>query len=148
MAEEQINSFINESEHIIEIEIDRLRDFQNHPFKVQDDDQMELLRRSIEKYGILTPLIVRPKLEGYYEIISGHRRRFAAKKLGYDFNYEYVDTYPMSQRVLPELKKNKLNNLADYFGITFRHHRALSDAFATAEVFIEMSKLEMKRKNK
>ncbi|MCQ2287406.1 MAG: ParB/RepB/Spo0J family partition protein [Bacteroidales bacterium] len=83
MAEEQINSFINESEHIIEIEIDRLRDFQNHPFKVQDDDQMELLRRSIEKYGILTPLIVRPKLEGYYEIISGHRRRFAAKKLGY-----------------------------------------------------------------
>lgn len=83
MAEEQINSFINESERIIEIEIDRLRDFQNHPFKVQDDEQMELLRRSIEKYGILTPLIVRPKLEGYYEIISGHRRRFAAKKLGY-----------------------------------------------------------------
>lgn len=44
---------------------------------------MKLLMESIEKFGILNPLIVRPMKEGVYEIISGHRRRFAAEKLGY-----------------------------------------------------------------
>ena len=41
------------------------------------------LQDSIKKYGVLNPLIVRPKIEGYYEIISGHRRKYAAEKLGY-----------------------------------------------------------------
>ena len=44
---------------------------------------MFLLQESIEKYGILNSLIVRPVLDGYYEIISGHRRKYAAEKLGY-----------------------------------------------------------------
>jgi len=68
---------------VIEIEIERLRDFHGHPFKVRDDDQMKSLRESIEKYGILTPLIVRPVPEGCYEIISGHRRKYIAKYLGF-----------------------------------------------------------------
>lgn len=50
----------NEDEKIIEIEIERLRSFKNHPFQVKDDNEMHLLKESIEKYGILTPLIVRP----------------------------------------------------------------------------------------
>ena len=56
----------NEDEKIIEIEIERLRSFKNHPFQVKDDNEMHLLKESIEKYGILTPLIVRPvpDLEG------------------------------------------------------------------------------------
>ena len=70
-------------EMVIEIEIERLRDFHGHPFKVRDDDQMKSLRESIEKYGILTPLIVRPVPEGCYEIISGHRRKYIAKYLGF-----------------------------------------------------------------
>ena len=70
-------------EMVIEIEIERLRDFHGHPFKVQDDDQMKSLRESIEKYGILTPLIVRPVPEGCYEIISGHRRKYIAQYLGF-----------------------------------------------------------------
>ena len=70
-------------EMVIEIEIERLRDFKNHPYKIRDDLQMRSLKESIQKYGILTPLIVRPVIEGHYEIISGHRRRFIAKMLGF-----------------------------------------------------------------
>jgi ParB family chromosome partitioning protein len=70
-------------EIVIEIETERLRDFHDHPFKIREDRQMKSLMESVEKYGILTPLIVRPIPEGVYEIISGHRRRFVAKLLGY-----------------------------------------------------------------
>ena len=70
-------------EKVIEIEMERLRAFPNHPFKVIGDSQMIELQDSIKKYGVLNPLIVRPKIEGYYEIISGHRRKYAAEKLGY-----------------------------------------------------------------
>ena len=72
-----------QEERIIEIEIERLRPFKEHPFQVKDDKEMHLLKESIEKYGILNPLIVRPIPDGVYEIISGHRRKYAAEKLGY-----------------------------------------------------------------
>ena len=70
-------------EKVVEIEIERLHDFKNHPFKVQTDSQMKELRDSISKYGILNPLIVRPRPEGFYEVISGHRRKYAAMELKY-----------------------------------------------------------------
>lgn len=70
-------------EKVVEMEMERLRAFSNHPFKVIGDSQMIELQDSIKKYGVLNPLIVRPKIEGYYEIISGHRRKYAAEKLGY-----------------------------------------------------------------
>lgn len=70
-------------EKVVEIEVVRLRSFSNHPFKVQADSQMIELQDSIKKYGILNPLIVRPVPDGVYEIISGHRRKFAAERLGY-----------------------------------------------------------------
>ena len=70
-------------EKVVEIEVERLRAFANHPFKVHGDSQMIELQDSIKKYGILNPLIVRPTNEGVYEIISGHRRKYAAEKLGY-----------------------------------------------------------------
>lgn len=73
----------NEEEKIIQIEIERLTTFKGHPFKVQEDEDMKMLIESIKKYGILNPLIVRPLKEGVYEIVSGHRRRYAAEKLGY-----------------------------------------------------------------
>lgn len=74
---------MNPDEKIVEIAIERLRVFENHPFRVEMDSQMKDLQDSIKKYGIITPVIVRPRKEGYYEIISGHRRIFAAEKLGY-----------------------------------------------------------------
>ena len=70
-------------EKVVEIEMERLRTFTNHPFKVISDSQMIELQDSIKKYGVLNPLIVRPRKEGYYEIISGHRRKYAAERLGY-----------------------------------------------------------------
>ena len=73
----------NQDERVVEIELERLRGFVNHPFKVLADSQMIELQESIKKYGILNPLIVRPRQDGTYEIISGHRRKFAAEKIGY-----------------------------------------------------------------
>ena len=70
-------------EKVVEIEIERLHDFKNHPFKVQADSQMKELQDSISKYGILNPLIVRSRPEGFYEVISGHRRKYAAMELKY-----------------------------------------------------------------
>lgn len=70
-------------ERIIEIEMERLRDFRDHPFRIKEDQEMKDLMDSIRLYGILTPLIVRPLPDGVYEIVSGHRRKYAAKMLGY-----------------------------------------------------------------
>lgn len=74
---------IASDEKVVEIELERLHPFRGHPFKVRDDPQMLNLMDSIGKYGVLNPLIVRPVPEGWYEIISGHRRKYAAQKLGY-----------------------------------------------------------------
>ena len=62
---------MEEKEKVIEIEIERLRDFKEHPFHVKDDKEMSLLKESIKNYGILSPLIVRPVLDGVYEKLSG-----------------------------------------------------------------------------
>ena len=56
-------------EMIIEIEVERLRDFQNHPYKIQEDQQLQSLKESIQKYGILTPLIIRPVPEALLILI-------------------------------------------------------------------------------
>ena len=74
---------IEPDEKVIEIEMERLRTFRNHPFKVKADAQMLQLIESISKYGVMNPLIVRPLPDGVYEIISGHRRRHAAQQLGF-----------------------------------------------------------------
>ena len=81
MAEK--TELLEEDEKVVEIELERLRGFENHPFKVRADSQMIELQESNRKYGILNPLIVRPKKDGCYEIISGHRRKFATEKIGY-----------------------------------------------------------------
>ena len=70
-------------EKVVEIEIETLHDFKNHPFKVQTDSQMKELQDSISKYGILNPLIVRPRPEGFYKVISGYRRKYSAMELKY-----------------------------------------------------------------
>lgn len=69
-------------EKIVYAEIEKLVPFQNHPFQVKEDEELERLKESIAEYGILTPLIVRPKTDGTLEIISGHRRKLAAALLG------------------------------------------------------------------
>ena len=74
---------MEEKEKIIQIEIERLRDFKSHPFHVIDDKEMSQLKESIKALGIINPLVVRPLIDGAYEIIAGHRRKYAAEQLGY-----------------------------------------------------------------
>ena len=69
-------------EQVQQIPIDVLHPFTNHPFKVLDDEAMTRTVESIARYGVLAPLIARPCPEGGYEIISGHRRQYAAKLAG------------------------------------------------------------------
>ena len=71
-------------EQVQQIPIDDLHPFTNHPFKVLDDEAMTRTVESIAQYGVLAPLIARPHPEGGYEIISGHRRQYAAKLAGLD----------------------------------------------------------------
>ena len=69
-------------EQVRQIPIGELFPFKNHPFKVLDDDSMSDTVESVKQYGVLAPLIARPRPEGGYEIISGHRRQHAAELAG------------------------------------------------------------------
>ena len=67
---------------IVQISTAKLHPFPAHPFKVQDDEDMEQLTQSIQSQGVLTPLVIRPLENGEYEVISGHRRLHACRKAG------------------------------------------------------------------
>ena len=69
-------------EQVRQIPIGELFPFKNHPFKVLDDDSMSDTVESVKQYGVLSPLIARPRPKGGYEIISGHRRQHAAELAG------------------------------------------------------------------
>ena len=71
-------------EQVQQIPIGELFPFKNHPFKFLDDESMQRTVESVEQYGVLSPLIARPRPEGGYEIISGHRRQHAAQLAGLD----------------------------------------------------------------
>ncbi len=78
-------------EQVQQIPVDELFPFKNHPFKVLDDDAMTRTVESISQFGVLAPLIARPRPEGGYEIISGHRRKHAAE-------LAHLDTVPVIVR--------------------------------------------------
>lgn len=109
----------NTERFIENIEITKLHPFEGNPYKVRDDSDMESLEESISEQGIAMPLLVRPleNAEGEYEIISGHRRLFAARRLGlkevpvivYDISREdaivmLVDSNLFREHVLPSEK--------------------------------------------
>lgn len=73
---------VPDTEGTIDIDVEAIYPFENHPFKVIDDERMEELTESIRTSGVLTPVLVRPDDEGTYEMISGHRRLRAAKRAG------------------------------------------------------------------
>ena len=82
-------------EQVQQIPIGELFPFKDHPFKVLDDESMQRTVESVEQYGVLSPLIARPRPEGGYEIISGHRRQHAAQLAG-------LDTLPVIVRQMDE----------------------------------------------
>ena len=69
-------------ERINEIELYKLHAFKDHPFKITDNEDMQKIIESIEKFGVLTPALARPLEDGSYELISGHRRLAACQVLG------------------------------------------------------------------
>ena len=71
-----------QAEEIRQVPITELHPFKDHPFKVLDDEAMLKIVESVARFGLLTPLVVRPRQEGGYEIISGHRRQHAAQLAG------------------------------------------------------------------
>lgn len=140
----------------IEIEITKLHPFENHPFQVKDDDEMNLLMASIEESGLLSPIIVRPKEDTVdeYEIISGHRRFRAVQKLGYKtihaFVYDLdrdaaavavVDSNLHRDRLLPSEKafayKMKLDALKHQGKATDKTSRQLVGKSETADIISE-----------
>lgn len=70
---------LRSKEHVENLKISDIADFPNHPFKVIVDDEMREMSKSIEEYGVLVPVLVRPKQDGKYEMISGHRRKKASE---------------------------------------------------------------------
>lgn len=82
-------------EFVQKIQIDKLIHFQNHPFRIKEDEEMEKLVQSIAEKGVVVPAIARATDGGYYELISGHRRRYACMKLG-------IDTMPVIVRQLDD----------------------------------------------
>jgi len=71
-----------QQEVIVQVPLSKLHDFPNHPFKVRDDEAMQETTESIRQYGVLVPAIVRPREDGGYEIIAGHRRRHGSELAG------------------------------------------------------------------
>ena len=78
---DELLGVVNE-ESAMEIEIDKIKPFSGHPFKVIDDEKMQDLIESISESGVLTPVLIRPDQNDGYEMISGHRRMHAAQKAG------------------------------------------------------------------
>ena len=80
MAENQVQN--PQTEKVISLSASLLEPFQGHPFRVASGEEMEQLKESIREYGVLSPLLVRPRGDGHYEIVSGHRRKAACEALG------------------------------------------------------------------
>ena len=80
-------------EQVQQIPIEELFPFKEHPFKVLDDEAMQRTVESVAQYGVLAPLIARPRPEGGYEIISGHRRDYCAKVVGLETRPVIVRDY-------------------------------------------------------
>ena len=69
-------------ENIVMLNPNEISDFPNHPFKIEDNEEMERMVESVKQIGVKIPVLVRPKQDGGYEMVSGHRRNYAVKKAG------------------------------------------------------------------
>ena len=78
----EAESEATQGEPVLEVPLEKLYPFPNHPFHVCEDEEMEELAESIRIYGVLSPILVRERVEGGYEMIAGHRRRYASKLAG------------------------------------------------------------------
>lgn len=99
-------------EEVVDVEIRQLVPFENHPFKVLEDDSMAELMESIQEHGVSVPIIVRPKGRGIYEIVAGHRRSKACELVGIEkvpaFIRELSDEEAIFQMVDTNIQREQL----------------------------------------
>ena len=91
---------------MMRLPIAQIDDFPEHPFKVKDDEEMEKLKESISLYGVLTPVVARRCENGRYELISGHRRKYACKALGIEFMPAIVREMSREEAVIAMVDSN------------------------------------------
>lgn len=141
---------VPETEGTVDIDVRAIYPFENHPFKVLDDEKMDELVESIKTNGVLTPVLVRPDDEGTYEMISGHRRLHAAKRAGLfripaivkemtndDAVIAMVDANVQREEILPserafslKMKMDAMNHRGKRTDLTLSHEET---KFHTAE---------------
>ena len=149
---------VPETEGTVDIDIRSIYPFENHPFRVVDDEKMDELVESIKANGVLTPVLVRPDDEGTYEMISGHRRLHAAKKAGLlkipaivkemtndDAVIAMVDANVQREEILPserafslKMKMDAMNHRGKRTDLTLSHEET---KFHTAEKIGEVEGL-------
>lgn len=130
-------------EVVIQIPLAELHPFPDHPFQVRDDDSMRETAESVKAYGVLVPAIVRPREEGGYEIISGHRRKHACELAGLasmpaivrnmdrdTATIIMVDSNLQRENILPSERANSA--YADFFS-------AISAAYSACKLLTEGS---------
>ena len=93
-------------EKVRRVAVAMIDDFPEHPFKVEDDEEMEKLKDSISLYGVLTPVVARRCENGRYELISGHRRKYACKALGIEFIPAIVREMSREEAVIAMVDSN------------------------------------------
>lgn len=93
-------------EKVRRVAVAMIDDFPKHPFKVKDDEEMEKLKDSISLYGVLTPVVARRCENGRYELISGHRRKYACKALGIEFIPAIVREMSREEAVIAMVDSN------------------------------------------
>ena len=94
------------TEQVQEIPLCELHEFRGHPFKVVDDEKMQETVESIKNYGVLMPGIARPRAEGGYELIAGHRRKAASKWAGLDVMPVVIRELDDNQAVIAMVDSN------------------------------------------
>ena len=94
-------------EKVRRVAVAMIDDFPEHPFKVKDDEEMEKLKDSISLYGVLTPVVARRCENGRYELISGHRRKYACKALGIEFIPAIVREMSREEAVIVMVDSNR-----------------------------------------
>ena len=104
---------VPETQGTTEIDVRAIYPFENHPFKVIDDEKMDELVDSIKAKGVLTPVIVRPDDEGTYEMISGHRRVHAAKRAG-------LPTLLYVKKLCDRAGRDRMTYVPEVFKIDFK----------------------------
>ena len=103
---DELLGVVNE-ESAMEIEIKSISPFKGHPFKVIADDKMEELINSVIESGVITPVLLRPAGENQYEMISGHRRMYAARKAGLSTVPAIVRDMTDTMNVLKEVRMDE-----------------------------------------